>query len=54
MNVTEVKLLNNSINTEDIKFVYCTEFILESDKITDTKIRDIMLHYGDSLACCWR
>lgn len=35
---------------EDIKFGYCTEFILESDKIDDTGIRDIMLGYGDSLA----
>jgi DAK2 domain fusion protein YloV len=39
-----------SINPEDIKFAYCTEFILESNKITDDKIRDIMLPYGDSLA----
>ncbi|MFR9069632.1 MAG: DAK2 domain-containing protein, partial [Paraclostridium sp.] len=40
----------SEINTEDIKFAYCTEFILESDKITYDKIRDIMLGYGDSLA----
>ena len=40
----------SEINTEDIKFAYCTEFILESDKITYDKIRDIMLNYGDSLA----
>ncbi|WP_300279802.1 DAK2 domain-containing protein [Peptacetobacter sp.] len=37
-------------SSEDIKFGYCTEFILESDKIDDSKIRDIMLGYGDSLA----
>lgn len=39
-----------NISTEDIKFQYCTEFILESNKVEDTKIRDIMLNYGDSLA----
>lgn len=40
----------NAVNTEDIKFSYCTEFILESDKVQDTEIRDIMIKYGDSLA----
>lgn len=40
----------DSTSTEDIKFGYCTEFILESDKIDDAGIRDIMLNYGDSLA----
>lgn len=40
----------DNISTEDIKFGYCTEFILESDKIDDAGIRDIMLGYGDSLA----
>ncbi len=40
----------NAVNTEDIKFSYCTEFILESDKVQDTEIRDLMLKYGDSLA----
>ncbi len=39
----------NAVNTEDIKFSYCTEFILESDKVQDTEIRDMMLKYGDSL-----
>lgn len=39
----------NTVNTEDIKFSYCTEFILESDKVQDTEIRDMMLKYGDSL-----
>lgn len=39
----------NTINTDDIKFSYCTEFILESDKVQDTEIRDMMLKYGDSL-----
>ena len=44
--------LSSSDNTssDDIKFGYCTEFILESDKIDDAGIRDIMLGYGDSLA----
>ena len=49
-NVSEVKQAGTSINTEDIKFRYCTEFILESNSISDTEIRDIMLKYGDSLA----
>lgn len=33
----------------DIKFGYCTEFILESDSIDSDAMRDIMLEYGDSL-----
>ena len=45
----EVKLQSGA-STEDIKFLYCTEFILESDKVSDTQIRDMMLKYGDSLA----
>ena len=40
----------DTTSTDDIKFGYCTEFILESDKIDDAGIRDIMLGYGDSLA----
>ena len=46
----EVKQAGTYINTEDIKFCYCTEFILESNTITDTEIRDIMLKHGDNLA----
>ena len=38
------------IDPADIKFGYCTEFILETDKITPEKIRDLMLPLGDSLA----
>lgn len=38
------------IDSADIKFGYCTEFILETDKITPEKIRDLMLPLGDSLA----
>lgn len=49
-NIQEVKQVGTAINTEDIKFCYCTEFILESNSISDTEIRDIMLKYGDSLA----
>ena len=52
-NKSEVKEVNTpqaSINTEDIKFQYCTEFILESDKIDDSQIRDKVIKYGDSLA----
>ncbi|GAA0230897.1 DAK2 domain-containing protein [Metaclostridioides mangenotii] len=49
--VSSVPVLHNAnISSEDIKFQYCTEFILESDKVEDTTIRDIMLNYGDSLA----
>lgn len=40
----------SNINSQDIEFGYCTEFILETDKVDDTHIRDIMLKYGDSLA----
>ena len=35
---------------EDITFAYCTEFILKTNKITDTEIRDLMMPLGDSLA----
>ncbi|MGN1032302.1 MAG: DAK2 domain-containing protein, partial [Intestinibacter sp.] len=45
---TSVKV-ENKVSTEDIKFQYCTEFILETDKISDLKMRDIMIKYGDSL-----
>ena len=49
--VSSVQVQHNAnISSEDIKFQYCTEFILESDKVEDTTIRDIMLNYGDSLA----
>ncbi len=48
--VTGIPQHNKNISSDDIKFQYCTEFILESDKVEDTKIRDIMLNYGDSLA----
>ena len=46
----EIKSPQANIATEDIKFQYCTEFILESDKVDDMQIRDKMLKYGDSLA----
>ncbi|WP_315168609.1 DAK2 domain-containing protein [Metaclostridioides mangenotii] len=49
--VSSVQVQHNAnISSQDIKFQYCTEFILESDKVEDTTIRDIMLNYGDSLA----
>lgn len=48
--VSNVEVSTNPINTDDIKFSYCTEFILESKTIDDTQIRDIMMKYGDSLA----
>lgn len=49
-NVSTIEISNNQINPEDIKFGYCTEFILESNSTSDTDIRDIMMKYGDSLA----
>ncbi|CEH35430.1 DAK2 domain-containing protein [Romboutsia lituseburensis] len=49
-NVSTIEISNNQINPDDIKFGYCTEFILESNSISDTEIRDIMMKYGDSLA----
>ena len=48
-NTSEVNVEQN-ISTEDIKFQYCTEFILESNKIDDLAIRDIYMKFGDSLA----
>ena len=42
--------VEQNISTEDIKFQYCTEFILESDKVDDLTIREKFLKYGDSLA----
>ncbi len=46
---TTLVQVENKVSTEDIKFQYCTEFILETDKISDLKMRDIMIKYGDSL-----
>lgn len=48
--VKSVEVPQSGINTEDIKFAYCTEFILDSSSISDIQIRDIMLPLGDSLA----
>ncbi|MDY4561715.1 MAG: DAK2 domain-containing protein [Peptostreptococcus porci] len=45
-------IANDYVETQgelDIKFGYCTEFILESENADPEKIRDIMLNYGDSL-----
>ncbi|KPI50709.1 dihydroxyacetone kinase [Clostridioides difficile] len=47
---TSMDFAKSTTSTDDIKYCYCTEFILESSKIEDTKIRDIMMAYGDSLA----
>ncbi|MDR1773698.1 MAG: DAK2 domain-containing protein [Clostridioides sp.] len=49
-NTKETSIPGSEISTEDIKFQYCTEFILETNKTDDAHIRDIMLKYGDSLA----
>lgn len=45
-----VEVRKSEINPADIKFCYCTEFILESKTVSDTEIRDVMLPFGDSLA----
>ena len=50
IDVSNVEVSTNPINTDDIKFSYCTEFILESKAIDDAQIRDMMMKYGDSLA----
>ena len=50
VDVSNVEVSTNPINTDDIKFSYCTEFILESKAIDDAQIRDMMMKYGDSLA----
>ncbi|MDD5878458.1 MAG: DAK2 domain-containing protein [Terrisporobacter sp.] len=42
--------VEQNISTEDIKFQYCTEFILESNKVDDLTIRERFMKYGDSLA----
>lgn len=42
--------VEQNISTEDIKFQYCTEFILESDKVDDLVVRERFMKYGDSLA----
>ncbi len=42
--------VGQSTSTEDIKFQYCTEFILESKTIDDLAVRDMYMKYGDSLA----
>ncbi|MCC3867303.1 DAK2 domain-containing protein [Terrisporobacter mayombei] len=42
--------VEQNISSEDIKFQYCTEFILESDKIDDLAIREMYMKFGDSLA----
>lgn len=42
--------VEQNISSEDIKFQYCTEFILESDKIDDLAVREMYMKFGDSLA----
>jgi len=34
---------------EDIKYQYCTEFILKSDRVNSDKLRNELIEYGDSL-----
>ncbi len=38
-----------NLSQEEIEFGYCTEFILESDKINSEKMKDRIEKYGDSL-----
>lgn len=42
--------VEQNISSENIKFQYCTEFILESDKIDDLAVREMYMKFGDSLA----
>ena len=42
--------VEQNISTEDIKFQYCTEFILETNKVDDLTVRERFMKYGDSLA----
>lgn len=48
-NKEKVGTKSESVKDIDIKFGYCTEFILESDSIDSDSMRDIMINYGDSL-----
>lgn len=50
VDLSSIEVSSNPINIDDIKFSYCTEFILESKTIDDLQIRDMMMKYGDSLA----
>lgn len=47
---TSAVQVENKISTEDIKFQYCTEFILETNKVDDLTVRERFMKYGDSLA----
>lgn len=47
--VTATGVHSDSARDVDIKFGYCTEFILESQEVDSDTIRDIMMGYGDSL-----
>lgn len=42
--------VEQNISTEDIKYQYCTEFILETNKVDDLTVRERFMKYGDSLA----
>ncbi|GAB6109273.1 DAK2 domain-containing protein [Fusibacter bizertensis] len=39
----------NIIHTEDIKFAYCTEFIIEGESMNGIKLRQIIEKMGDSM-----
>ena len=42
--------VEQNISTEDIKYQYCTEFILETNKVDDLTVRERFMKYGYSLA----
>ena len=42
--------VEQNISTEDINYQYCTEFILETNKVDDLTVRERFMKYGDSLA----
>ena len=49
--VSQSSTYSEAIKDVDIKYAYCTEFILETDKITSDEMRDKLMNYGDSMVC---
>lgn len=43
--------VSKSIDEEDIKFGYCTEFIINNTKAEANKLREDLSSYGDSILC---
>jgi hypothetical protein len=55
VNEEESDIIDNkaakSIDEEDIKFGYCTEFIINNTKAEANKLREDLSSYGDSILC---